>query len=205
MIIIGLTLTHLAQALISFPKGLSMKLSEIKKHPNFPFRNFRKNDLEFLLLELYWATLFKETIGEPSHTQWVAEFPADREEGNPILFLANRRATPPRIIRIIQRFNEQHLPEFNLDTFDDLSFKNDAYVPFVPGVTVGALDEDMVTPIDELVISSDISNCCERYVREYIRLWCDELIPSEELNDCIDKFWNAVNEHLFLQTDSAET
>jgi len=179
-----------------------MKFDEIKKHANFPFRNFQQSDLEFLMLELYWATLFQEVVGESARAEWKAECPADRDQANPILFLSNRTVKPLRIIRIIQRFNEKQLPEINLETFDDLTFEDDAYVPFVPDVTIGALDQDMVTPIDELVVSSDISPVCERYVQEYIGFWCVDLCSIEEMQDRLEIYWNEVNSHLFRLDNS---
>jgi len=34
------------------------------KHPAFPFVNFEKNDLEFLLLEIFWIELFRSCSSE---------------------------------------------------------------------------------------------------------------------------------------------
>lgn len=41
-----------------------MELSQILRHPLFPFADFRTNDASFLMLELYWAALAREALGE---------------------------------------------------------------------------------------------------------------------------------------------
>lgn len=172
-----------------------MNLDEIKRHPNFPFRNFCTDDLEFLMLELYWAELFKNALPQGLIEVWNPELPADRE-GNPILFVVNRSVISPRILRVIVRFNDQHLAELNLDTFEKVQFKDDAFVPFVPDLTRGALDEDMITPIEELVISSSVSDSCERLFREYVKLWCCEWLSVDNMLVRLNDYWNKINSSL---------
>jgi len=157
-----------------------MTLEEIKKHPNYPFKNFRKDNIEFLMLELYWAELFKDSLKEDAAGLWVTELPADREEGNPMLFVVNREVNPPRIVRVIQRFNDERFPELNLDTFEPVRFKNDAYVAYAPDITRGGLDDDMKTPVDELVISSSVSESCEKHFKMCIKLWCIEFVNQKK-------------------------
>lgn len=188
-------LTHLAPHRTSLFKLILMNLKEIKQHPNFPFRNFCADDLEFLMLELYWAELFKSVLPQELVDVWSSELPADRE-GNPILFVVNRSAASPRILRVIVRFNDQHLTELNLDTFETIQFRDDAFVPFVPDLTRGALDEDMTTPVEELVISSSISDSCERLFREYVKLWCGEFLPVDKMLTRLNDYWHKINSSL---------
>jgi hypothetical protein len=75
---------------------------QIKNHPLFPFGDFKSNDLAFLLLELYWAELFKSVLteeGELTLDRWQPQSPADRD-GNPILHVVDRSVMPLRALRI---------------------------------------------------------------------------------------------------------
>jgi len=179
-----------------------MTLEDIKKHPNYPFKKLRDNNVEFLMLELYWAELFKEALKDEAFDSWVAEFPADPEDGNPILYVVNRKVNPPRMLRVTQRFNDECLPELNLDTFEPVHFENDAYVPYVPDITRGALDDDMTTPVDELVISSSVSETCEKYFRMYIDLWCIKFADQNTILAHLDDYWKKVNDSLIQKNQS---
>jgi hypothetical protein len=177
-----------------------MTLADIKKHPNYPFKNFRDDNIEFLMLELYWAELFKEALEDEVIDSWVAELPADREDGNPILYVVNRKVNPPRIVRVIQRFNDECFPELNLNTFDPVHFENDAYVPYVPDISQGALDNDMITPVNELVISSSVSEVCEKYFRMHVGLWCIEFVDQKTMLAQLDDYWKKVNDSLIQES-----
>lgn len=176
-----------------------MNLDELKRHPYYPFRNFRANDLEFLLLELYWAELFKEiveTLPEQNRYQWTPQAPADRTDGNPIFNIIDRSKSPVRSLRIIQRFNTEGLPELDLEKPAPVQFTTDAYVPFVPGLTYGATDEDGATQIEELVISSDISSACERLNRTFINQWCVQRIIVPSMQQALNDYWKMVQGYL---------
>lgn len=181
-----------------------MDLASLINHPHYPFRNFKKNDLDFLLLELYWAELFRNIAGDRHAKDWRPMFPADREVGNPILHLIDRTSHPPRSLRIIQRFNDDHLPEFDLTTLADVWFEDDVYVPFVPGLTAGAVAEDGVTPVEELVISSDVSPACERLTRKLVAAWCVYRVPEAEMRVIEERYWAEVNRHLHERQPSPQ-
>lgn len=176
-----------------------MDLREIKKHPHFPFRDFESNDLEFLLLELYWAELFRsfaQEKGNPGReTDWVPVFPAARD-GNPILHLVNRTRSVPRFLRIVQRFNTERLPEVSLESNDPVAFSTDAYVPFVPGLTVGAVDPHDLSPAEELLIASDVSDACEKLLRRFVDMWCFRYVAASEMGESIAAFWADIDARL---------
>ena len=65
-----------------------MNLAQLRSHPSFPFSGFLKNDLEFLLLELFWVELFRSSLGTPEPiANWTPLYPAERD-GSPILVMA---------------------------------------------------------------------------------------------------------------------
>jgi len=173
-----------------------MKLDRIKSHPDFPFVLYRENDLQFLMLEMYWAELLRDALPEAIATDWRPEWPADAEDGNPILSVSNRAITPPRMLRVIQRSNDKKLPELDLESFSKVQYYDDAYVPFVPGITYGGLDQDMVNPIEELVISSAVSASCERLFRYCVQLWCVERVAQTRMEEVLASYWTKVRASL---------
>ncbi len=177
-----------------------MTLDQIKRHPYYSFRDFRSNDLSFLMLELYWAELFRtvltESGGHQAIAKWIPQAPAERVDGNPMFDVLDRLTSPFRELRIIQRFNSERLAELDLENPVPIHFTGDAYVPFVPGLTYGATDEDGSSPVEELVISSDISEPCERLNREFIRKWCVERVSVETMQQALDGYWNLVRKNL---------
>lgn len=173
-----------------------MTLEQIKAHPLYPFSGFRDDDLQFLMLELYWAELFRRNLPTTIVGDWQPEWPADPEEGNPILHVANRKLMPPRMLRVIQKHNLEHLPELNLETFDPVYYRSDAYVAFAPDLTRAGLDEDMVTPIDELVIFSDVCEQCELLFEWYVQRWCVDHASAQVMEKPIAAYWARVEASL---------
>ena len=178
-----------------------MNLEDIKAHPDFPFSEFQNNDLQFLMLELYWAELFRSAAltdqGSALHSdQWQVRYPADRDEGNPILSLINRGMLPPRALRVIQRFNTEQLPALILEDLAPVEYRDDVYVPFVPDLTGGAIDDDGQSPIEELVISSDVSPPCEALFSALIQDWCVKQVGLEKMQTTLDAFWVKVRKNL---------
>jgi hypothetical protein len=177
-----------------------VNLNQIKQHPYYPFRDFDGNDLSFLLLELYWAELLRWTLRAAPGAQATVSLPkpicpAERD-GNPILHVVDRSLPLPRTLRVIQRFNTENLPALDLDTFSPVGFTGDAYVPFVPGLTYGAVDSDGSSPIEELVISSDISSACERLFELFVHKWYVERVTPQAMQQSLDAYWKAVEENL---------
>ncbi|GEM_PF-1374343 len=159
-----------------------MKLEQIKRHPDFPFRDFRSNDLQFLMLELYWAELLREILPESVAADWGPEWAAN-PSGSPILSVSNRQVMPPRMLRIIQSVNDDRFPELNLETREPVTYRGDVYIPCGPSLTYGGIDQDLKTPIEELVIFSEVSEVCERMVRDYVRLWCVERVSEKRMEE----------------------
>lgn len=65
-----------------------MELSQILRHPLFPFADFRTSDASFLMLELYWAALAREALGEEVPALAVPLQATDRDTeywGDPLM------------------------------------------------------------------------------------------------------------------------
>lgn len=178
-----------------------MNLKAIRAHPYFPFLGFKQDDLQFLMLELYWAELFRSEFpplqdAASIGAQWQVRFPADRDEGNPILSLINRSMSPPRALRIIQRFNTDGLPALALDCLTPVYYRDDVYVPLVPDLTGGAVDDDGQSNVEEMVISSDVSAPCEALFSALIQEWCVKQVDVELMRETLDAFWQKVHHNL---------
>lgn len=180
-----------------------MSLSEIKSHPRFPFRDFAENVEDARLLRKYWRELFRRALRQNTRG-WVQMYPADLTDGNPILSFINRGARPYRALRVVQRFNHESLPELTLESNDIVYFEDDAYVPFAPMLNNEFLDIDGETSIEELVISSDISDKCEYYFRSIVREWCTMRIPLHLMEAHIGTYWDIVNSRLAPQPPEPE-
>lgn len=178
-----------------------MDFDAIKAHPSFPFTDFQSDDLQFLMLELYWAELFRLQWSAPNAeaspvTTWEVRFPADRADGNPILSVINRTLSPPRALRVIQRFNSENLPVVSLDDLKPVAHQGEVYVPFVPDLTGGAIDDDGESPIEELVISSDVSSACEELFSNIVRPWCVDVVDPQSMRETLDLYWTSIRSKL---------
>lgn len=60
-------------------------LEFLKRHHLFPFHDYRIDDEQYMLAELYWTTLFKTVVGGNTDRAWRAWHPPDvLRDGNPI-------------------------------------------------------------------------------------------------------------------------
>ncbi|MBL3576125.1 hypothetical protein JMK10_17610 [Rhodovulum sulfidophilum] len=65
-----------------------MDLVQILEHPLFPFSDFRTNDASFLMLELYWAAVAREALGDDvaARVEPLQETDRDTENwGDPLM------------------------------------------------------------------------------------------------------------------------
>ncbi len=177
-----------------------IKLDDIKRHHRYPFADFVTNDLSLLMLEMYWAELIGSILikagNETSALGWLPAVPADRLEGNPILQIIDRGTVPPRQLRIIQKFNSTDAPAFDLATLAKLRYTDEVYVPYSPSLTYEGLDEDGETPIEELVIFSDISDPCERLHRQFVTKWCIDRVSVPSMHEMVAEYWKLIQANL---------
>lgn len=145
-------------------------LQHIKAHPGFPFTDFKTDTLSFLLLELYWAELARDILGEHEQS-WRPGQEADGEDGNPILNLYNPKTS--RSVRVIQKSNDENRPTF------PNSKGEGTYYPFQPWMS-GSMTQDGETELNELVMAADLSDVAEKLVRDFFQRHCiDEMSPED--------------------------
>ncbi len=137
--------------------------------------------MSFLMLELYWAELFREVAGKALGGWSVL---ADAvPDGNPILSVVNR--ADGRALRVIQKVNDEGKPRFPQRQGDG------AYYPFQAWLNVGCT-ADGDTALNELVLFADASEQAEREARALIRLHCVEAAPEAAVEGAIRAYEDRV-------------
>lgn len=157
------------------------------------------NKGEARLLAKYWITLFRKATSH-SNRRWVPMYPPDLTDGNPVLCFISRDIRPYRSLRVIQNFNYEKLPELRLGSNEKIYFGDDAYVPFAPMLNQDSFDVDGETPVEELVISSDISDDCENCFNKFVDIWCVMNVNAYIAEDIVDGYWKMVDSRLVRNT-----
>ena len=150
-------------------------LAQIKAHPNYPFDNFLKDDVSFLMAELYWPELFKDIMQEAVSDWEPYGVPAARD-GNPIFSVFSRASA--RAFRVIQKFNEDGKPRYPDATGAG------AYYPVQPWMNHTFTlrgDEELL----ELVLFSDCSALAEDINRTFITSHCVKKQSADEMEKLI--------------------
>jgi hypothetical protein len=163
-----------------------MNISDYKKHPLFPFSDFRENDASFLLLELFWTQLVKETIGEELSQKCVPLQDFERDNGpepfhNPVMIdfwmpSLNRGAR----ISLTENFNNYPLLA---DAKGDERFS--AYYPFVYYVNYRRLPDNS-KDIEQIVLCSDMSDSSLQSTQKKLREFLIDQISVKEIEEMIN-------------------
>lgn len=156
-------------------------LSQIKAHPDFPFPDFQTNSLAFLMVELYWAQLFEETVGVSTHA-WKPTRKPERD-GNPIFCVTSLPLK--RRFTVIHKTNTNNKPSYpqqsgagtyyGLQAWTDHTFLNDGQ-----------------TPLEGLVLAADLQPTTERLVLDFIMQFCIKLDTMDEMERSIAAYENMV-------------
>ena len=128
-------------------------LDDIRRHPAFPFAGWQEDDLQFLMLEMYWAERVRGLLGEDL-SGFSPQFDTDRD-GNPILTVTNLETL--RGLRLVVIENDEDKPVYPDATgaagfYGLYGFMNDGRLP------------DGETPVDELVLLVHLD---ERYAPHF--------------------------------------
>ena len=174
---------------------MMMKLPEIKKHPLFPFKDFKTNDASFLMLELFWTAIAYEALGDELSQQCQPIMSADRE-GNPILFFWLPNAE--RAVRVIL-----------FDVIDDVDepIKGEKYIYTPLMMYISDCMTDYTSSegceIDLLSISFDMNypkyeSFIINAIRAYLISKVENKKMEEEMEKMIEKIGKSSHEEMVL-------
>lgn len=164
-----------------------MNLEQLRKHPSFPFLAFKQNDLEFLLLEMFWTEFFKDCLEKPEHARdWKSLFPAERD-GVPILVVANTSRN--RAVRIHLRTNEDGKP---LYPAGNPQMPNEYFLPLDLWLDE-VRDSTGDTAYPAVVISTDMSPSALDMTRQVLTRFCREEEPAGPTQAWIDEYYKELD------------
>lgn len=152
-------------------------LADIKKHPAFPFGDFEENPLSFLMLELYWAELFRSALGQQVRNWRPLEMA--QPDGNPIFTAVH--AENGRSVRVIQKRNEDGKPSYPLARGVGAHYPIQAWLNADTPERPSSSTDDRF----ELVIFADISDEAEKQTRHFTQLHCIEGLSLIEMEKAI--------------------
>ncbi|GEM_PF-6029886 len=167
-----------------------MNLEQLRKHPSFPFIHFEENDLEFLLLEMFWIELFRSCFNNPEElAHWKSLYPAERD-ASPVLVMANDITN--RAIHVQLRVNEDNSPIYTAQA----SAEANCFLPFDLW-----LDELFESTGEKrysgLVISTDMSAQALSFAEKAMTRFCRDLFSAEKTQEMIDQYYSILEERGF--------
>ncbi|GFE52388.1 hypothetical protein So717_41410 [Roseobacter cerasinus] len=148
----------------------SYTLADIRAHSSFPFRNWRTEDFEFLMLELYWAERVRSVLGEDM-AGFEPLYDTERD-GNPILSVTH--AGSLRGLRVVVNENDDAKPLYPEATGPD------AFYPLYAFLNDGRLP-DGETPVNELVLLVSLDERMSEQIDAFIRWHCIEEKSVDEM------------------------
>lgn len=162
---------------------MQLSVNDYKKHPLFPFADFRTNDASFLLLELFWTQVAREALGEELSQQCVSLQACERDDGeepfyDPLMidfWIPDMR----RGAKVTLNENYESLPHCTPEMKGDQRFKCYGSYLFYGqyrGVT-GPDDE-----IEQIVFASDLTDDAITFVQQGLRQFFIEKISLEEID-----------------------
>ena len=149
-------------------------LTQIKQHPKYPFRNYREDDEQYLMSQIYWMELFKSVAHKTllDWSAWLQPLP-DRDGGS--IFSA-----------ICSKLNRGIVVNQYSPTKDDIAFEDGgSYSPFV--VWIDTLGDATDQTVEHMTINSNISEECEVLARRFIEMYVVERRSTKEINYEIEK------------------
>jgi hypothetical protein len=157
------------------------KLRQIKLHPDFPFTKFRSDESQYMLLELFWAYLFKAVVEGRGRGLWRPWQEPDRDrEGNPIFSAVDLNSG--RGVQIIQHPGP-----------DDPDVKLWGYFHFQPYLSHAFMEvSGSEVPILGFYFLADISEESEAYSRKFLKLFCVDGFSESEIDAEINRYCSSV-------------
>jgi hypothetical protein len=165
-----------------------MNLEQLRKHSAFPFVNFEKSDLEFLLLEMFWIELFRSCFSDQKRIdQWHPLYPAERD-ASPILAMAND--TLNRAVRVHLRINEDNSPLYSTPA---TVVGDNGFLPFDLWLD-DIFESSGQRSYSGLVLSTEMSAQALIFTEKAMTLFCHDLVPEEKIQEIIDKYYAILEE-----------
>lgn len=149
-------------------------LDEIRQHPKFPFDDWPKDDISFLMAELYWSELIRSILGDEMN-HYTPLFDTQRD-GNPILDITNQTAL--RGLRLLMIENEENKPLYPQKT------GMEAFYGLQPFTNISRLP-DGETSVYELVMVVSIDERYLSYFEYLVRLHCCDYVSIEQMDKAI--------------------
>ena len=167
---------------------LAVNLEQLRTHPSFPFTGFMGNDLEFLLLEMFWVELFRSCFENPEQiAYWEPLYPAERD-GSPILVMANNRSS--RAFRVLMRINKDNLPLYERKAPD---VPGKYFLPFDLWLT-DILNSTGEKRYSGLVVSTDMSPSALSLAEKAMSAFCKDEFSTERMRSMIDEYYKVLDE-----------
>ncbi|WP_227271505.1 hypothetical protein [Roseobacter weihaiensis] len=155
----------------------SYTLADIRRHSAFPFSDWRTEDFEFLMLELYWAERVRAVLGEDM-AGFAPLYDAERD-GNPILSVTHSGSL--RGLRLVVNENDDAKPVYPEATGPG------AFYPLYAFLNSGRLP-DGETPVNELVLLVSLDERVSEHVDAFIRWHCIEGKSVDEMEALLLKY-----------------
>jgi hypothetical protein len=156
-----------------------MTLDEIKSHPKYPFDDIEDDEV-FLMLELFWAQWFRETLGPKAH-DWLTSCAAERD-GNPILYVSNENIS--RAFVLIHKRNEDNKPSYKVDPAN-------GHFPIQPCLG-DQLSPDGEKVGDILNFFCDCTPEAEAEATKFAKMFCVDCASIDDVEKAISDYEDAV-------------
>lgn len=154
----------------------------LKRHPLFPFSDYRSNDEQYMLLETYWTYLFKAAIHGNLSRDWRAWRPPDStHEGDPILSAKSESIN--RAVRVIQH-PEAAAPG---SPVSPNYFAFQAFLSHAPADLKESQEQVL-----ELCFVADLSIESEKRCRKFWQYFCADRLSETQMEEKIRQYELAV-------------
>jgi hypothetical protein len=147
-------------------------LEDIRRHPKFPFPDWKEDDISFLMLEIYWAELVRQILGDEM-VNYTPLWDTERD-GNPILTITNVNAR--RGLRLVMIENDEKKVPYPEKTGAD------AFYALYPFISHGRLP-DGETPVEELGMFLQLDERYGSYFEYLVRLHCCDYVTIDRMEE----------------------
>lgn len=153
-------------------------LTALKKHRKFPFSNYRHDEEQYLMSQIYWLELFK-SVARETQDQWTSWMNSPTDRDGSLIFSTLCPALDRGII----------INQYAATPDDILYSQGGDYHPFVAWVDVFG-DGQQAPALEHLTLNSEISQWCEPLCIRLLRLYVVEKRSRTEMEEVIRNMEN---------------